>query len=775
LVFLLYQWQKGGVLDETSLFLTGLFATQILLLFMLRRGYINPTAVILVMSAWFGVTYHAWYADGVRDVVIYIYILLILISALLTAWRTSVAVAVLSILSIWGLAIAESNGLRRASIDSPLNMARDLTAIFFLLILMIFLVIDTLRQTLERMQIEFTERSRAEQALQAGEERFRKIFHISPVAISVSTLKEGRLLEANEAYWKLTGFDPATAVGHTTVELKLWGDEEQRQKFVNKLIERRSLHNPNYEFENAAGEKRISVTFYELIDQGTEQAILSMFYDVTEQRHAQAALQKSEERFRKVFQVSPVAIVITTLADGRILDANTAYWQLSGHDPLTSMGRTTYELRRTLQLETRQQFVDELLQKHSIQNPSYDFVNDSGEHLSTIAFFELIEVDDNPAILSMFYDTTEQSKARDALHQSEVRLRAMLEAVPDMVFEIKRDGTIVQFIPSPVNEPLLPPEEFLGKTITEILPTIAQQATFAIERALESGQVNAFEYQLTDKGELKTFEARITPAGPDLVVAMVRDVSLNKWMELERENLIGELEQKNAELERFTYTVSHDLKSPLITIKGFLGFVREDAKAGDMVRLEKDIQRINNATEKMQHLLGDLLELSRVGRLNNTPELISTNELVAEVVELLQGRISAGNISVQVAEKLPPIFGDRPRILEVFQNLIDNAAKFMGDQTDPRIEIGMHGIMDHMCVYFIRDNGIGISPQFKDRIFGLFDKLNAQSEGTGIGLALVKRIVEFHGGRIWVESESNHGATFFFSLPSNPETGEANP
>jgi signal transduction histidine kinase len=87
----------------------------------------------------------------------------------------------------------------------------------------------------------------------------------------------------------------------------------------------------------------------------------------------------------------------------------------------------------------------------------------------------------------------------------------------------------------------------------------------------------------------------------------------------------------------------------------------------------------------------------------------------------------------------------------------------------------MQGILDHMCVYFIRDNGIGISPQFKDRIFGLFDKLNAQSEGTGIGLALVKRIVEFHGGRIWVESESNHGATFLFSLPSNPETGEANP
>ena len=236
-------------------------------------------------------------------------------------------------------------------------------------------------------------------------------------------------------------------------------------------------------------------------------------------------------------------------------------------------------------------------------------------------------------------------------------------------------------------------------------------------------------------------------------------------MELERENLIGELEQKNAELERFTYTASHDLKSPLITIRGFLGFVREDAKAGDMVRLEKDIRRINDATEKMQRLLGDLLELSRVGRLNNTPELISTNILVAEVVELLHGRISAGKITIQISENLPSIYGDRPRVFEVFQNLIDNAAKFMEGQLNPRIEIGVQGELNNKPVFFVRDNGIGISPQFKDRIFGLFDKLNAQSEGTGIGLALVKRIVEFHGGRIWVESEVGQGATFYFTLP----------
>jgi light-regulated signal transduction histidine kinase (bacteriophytochrome) len=301
-----------------------------------------------------------------------------------------------------------------------------------------------------------------------------------------------------------------------------------------------------------------------------------------------------------------------------------------------------------------------------------------------------------------------------------------------------------------------------------MMPFIAEQAEFSIRRALESGQLNAFEYNLQINGETRTFEARFTPAGPNLVLTMVRDVTLRKWTEAERENLIDELEAKNAELERFTYTVSHDLKSPLITIKGFLGFVREDTEQGNMQRLDSDIQRISDATDKMQRLLGDLLELSRVGRLTNQPQTIYVNELVYEVLEYLHGRIHAGNISVQIEEHLPNVFGDRQRIFEVFQNLIDNAAKFMGDQPAPCIVIGQHGEKDGKPVLFVRDNGIGIADLYKEKIFGLFDKLNSQTEGTGIGLALVKRIIEYHGGRIWVDSTPGSGSTFFFTLPSGP-------
>ena len=235
---------------------------------------------------------------------------------------------------------------------------------------------------------------------------------------------------------------------------------------------------------------------------------------------------------------------------------------------------------------------------------------------------------------------------------------------------------------------------------------------------------------------------------------------------LERKQLIKELEAKNAELERFTYTVSHDLKSPLVTIRGFLGFLERDAISGDMTRLKTDMTRIVVATDKMQRLLTELLELSRIGRMMNPPQAVPFETIVREALELVHGRLAARGVQVEVAGDLPVVYGDRVRLVEVMQNLIDNACKFMGDQADPRISIGVRGSdRDGKPIVFVRDNGIGIDPQYHAKVFGLFDKLDPKSDGTGIGLALVKRIIEVHGGKIWLESESGHGATFCFTLP----------
>jgi len=255
-----------------------------------------------------------------------------------------------------------------------------------------------------------------------------------------------------------------------------------------------------------------------------------------------------------------------------------------------------------------------------------------------------------------------------------------------------------------------------------------------------------------------------------IVMALVRDIAERKQAEAEREKLITDLESKNAELERFTYTVSHDLKSPLVTITGFLGYLEKAAAAGDMERFKLDSRRIHQAVTKMHLLLNELIELSRIGRMMNPPQTIPFEEVVREALDLVHGQVVASRVTVQTQPDLPPVYGDRQRLVEVLQNLIDNAAKFMGGQTDPRIEIGQRGEQDCKPVFYVKDNGPGIAPEYHQRVFGLFDKLDPRAEGTGIGLTLVKRIVEFHGGRIWIESEGNgRGAAFYFTLPSPPD------
>jgi PAS domain S-box-containing protein len=249
----------------------------------------------------------------------------------------------------------------------------------------------------------------------------------------------------------------------------------------------------------------------------------------------------------------------------------------------------------------------------------------------------------------------------------------------------------------------------------------------------------------------------------------IENARLNQALQNElaqRQSFINELESKNAELERFTYTVSHDLKSPLVTITGFVGFLEKDALSGNQERVRSTIGRITTAAQKMQSLLNDLLELSRIGRIMNAPENTPLEEIVRESIERVRGQLEAEQVEIRIQQNLPVVYCDRIRLVEVMQNLIDNATKYSTSGLTPRIEIGSLENPQGATVIFVRDNGIGIAPEFHERIFGLFNKLDIHTEGTGIGLALVKRIIEVHGGQIWVESELGKGATFFFTLPN---------
>lgn len=297
----------------------------------------------------------------------------------------------------------------------------------------------------------------------------------------------------------------------------------------------------------------------------------------------------------------------------------------------------------------------------------------------------------------------------------------------------------------------------------EILKMLASQAAIAIENARLYEQLKQARDQLEERVQQRTAELVATNE------QLHQEITERKRIETEREALIRELEAKNTELERFTYTVSHDLKSPLITIQGFLGFLEEDAHQGNLERFQSDLARITQATDKMQQLLNELLELSRLGRIVKPFETIALDELVSEAISLVAGRLAARGVEAIVAPNLPVVYGDRSRLRAVLQNLIDNAVKYMGNQSRPHVEIGVRPD-DGGSVFYVRDNGIGIDPDDQDKIFGLFTKLDPAAEGTGMGLAIAKRIVEIHGGRLWVESEgTGRGSTFCFTLPNNPE------
>ncbi len=232
----------------------------------------------------------------------------------------------------------------------------------------------------------------------------------------------------------------------------------------------------------------------------------------------------------------------------------------------------------------------------------------------------------------------------------------------------------------------------------------------------------------------------------------------------ERKQAEEALQRRNEEIVRFAHTVSHDLKSPLITIRTFLGYLENDLKQADTARVDTDLRHIRRAAEKMTHLLDDLLSLSRIGRKVNPPEDITLQAIVREALEMVAGQIAERQVQIQVSAAPVVLHGDRMRLIEVFQNLVDNAIKFMGEQAEPRVEIGVDTSRPEI-VLFVRDNGLGIDPRHQSKLFGVFEKLHPGTAGTGIGLAMVKRIIEVHGGRIWVESAGpGQGTTFRFTL-----------
>lgn len=244
--------------------------------------------------------------------------------------------------------------------------------------------------------------------------------------------------------------------------------------------------------------------------------------------------------------------------------------------------------------------------------------------------------------------------------------------------------------------------------------------------------------------------------------------ALETWKRMEadwaRDRMYEELEAKNKELERFTYTISHDLNSPLLTLQGFVSILRSDIEQNERDNVERDLTYIEQAVTKLEKLLKDILQLSRIGRMVNPPEDVALGEIAEEAQAQTAEPLKTSGVEFAVDEDCPTVHVDRMRIVEMLVALITNSIKFMGEQPHPKIEIG-YRVDGEETVFFVCDNGMGIDISQHERVFDLFSKLDSNSEGTGAGLAIVKRIIEVHRGRIWIESELGKGCTVCFTLP----------
>ena len=257
----------------------------------------------------------------------------------------------------------------------------------------------------------------------------------------------------------------------------------------------------------------------------------------------------------------------------------------------------------------------------------------------------------------------------------------------------------------------------------------------------------------------------------DKLVAAKANVEQKKD-ELEEQHKL--LEEANRELDSFTHTVSHDLQAPLRGVASFANFLEDDYKDKLDGEAQEYLKEIREGTTRMSTLIKDLLALSRISRIKNPFEEADINELVEDVRKRIEFDINKHNVDLKIQKNLPTIVCDRIKLTEVFLNLINNAIKFSSKQEmPPVIEVSYHD--DDQCHKFsVKDNGIGIDPKYHDQIFGIFKRLHSadEFEGSGAGLSIVKKVIDDHKGKVWIESEAGKGTTFFFTVPKNLTVSE---
>jgi PAS domain S-box-containing protein len=633
---------------------------------------------------------------------------------------------------------------------------------------------------------DITERKMIERQLRESEEKFRKAFLINPDSITISRMEDGAFISVNNGFTQIFGYSEEEAIGKTVQQLDIWLDLEERSYHVRKLKSRGIIENWELKLKTKSGNIIDTLASSVIIEvEGTDH-ILSTIKDVTELNRAGEALKKQEALLKEMGRMAQIG--------------GWEYYPQTGQVIWTSEVARIHDLDPTpeVSLDTAlsyydgnyQEIVKEAVRQAVEKAKPYDL--ECGI-LSAKGVKKWVRSIGNPVvekskvvkITGSFQDITERKNAEIALRQSEENFRLLIESISLPVAYINEQGVIIfrnnKFY------------EVFGYTEQEI-PTIKEwwlnafpdpeyremaenNWSLFVERAMNTRKDTiSAEYDIICKdGSVRTIITSGVYINDSILITLI-DITERKRVEQEIIKLNASLEKRveertfqlmeaNRELEAFSYSVSHDLRAPLRHINGFVDLLNQKYKDLLPEKGQHYLRTIVESSEHMGALIDDLLQFSRTGRQEMQHTALEMKIVIHEVLRLLDPDIQSRDIEWKIAT-LPVVTGDHALLRIVWYNLISNAVKFTKNQQKAIIEIGSSD-NDKEYTFFVRDNGAGFDMKYVNKLFGVFQRLHSKTdfEGTGIGLANVRRIIQKHGGRTWAESQLGRGATFYFTLP----------
>lgn len=634
----------------------------------------------------------------------------------------------------------------------------------------LMLELRQVRRRLSKLEKAESQRKQTLQALKESERRYRALFSGAAEGILCTDIETKEFKHANPAICRMLGY----------------AEKELKRLKVIDIHPKESLDRVISEFEaQARGEKALAINIPCLRKDGAtifadicsakvvidgKECYVDFFTDITERKRAEEALGERESKYKTLLESLPQKIFFKDKRSNYI-SCNDNYAQDLHIKADEIAGKTDYDfypkgLANKYRADDRRVMLSgktEDIQEEYILDGQKRFVQ-------TVKTPVRDEKGNLVGILGIFWDITDRKRAQEALHESEERYRDLFENSNDLIQSVTPDGRFL-YVNRAWKETLgYSQEEIAELSLFDIIHPNSQEHCMQMFQKIISGEkIDRVEaiFVAKDGREIileGSASCRFKDGQPFSTQGIFQDITERKRAEEKLKQTLAELECSNAELQQFAYVASHDLQEPLRMVASYVQLLARRYQG----KLDDDADEfINFAVDgagRMQGLINALLDYSRVGTRGKPFEPTDCEIVLNRALANLQAATIESGAEVD-HKPLPTVMADDVQLTQLFQNLIGNAIKFHNEKP-PRVHVSAEK-KGQEWVFSVQDNGIGIAPEYAQRIFLIFQRLHDRSEykGTGIGLAVCKKIVERHGGRIWVDSQPGQGSTFYFTLP----------